>query len=187
MDWYIDGSAQDFSSENPYSQYTPSAAVIIVEKANGGADGIKGQVPYERHSADNLIKQSTLDPGNQMKISRTPLGELSTSSNIMWFAHAGNEPNTWHGPITSGTIPAGKLVLPLSAGQANGNDPHSDLSPSRIEVIWLDDDLTGINDVKDYIKSLRDSDAIYNLQGVKVTAPVKGQMYIQGGKKFIQK
>ena len=38
------------------------------------------------------------------------------------------------------------------------------------------------------IKSiLADKDAvIYNMQGVRVNATTKGQMYIKGGKKFIQ-
>ena len=58
---------------------------------------------------------------------------------------------------------------------------------SRIEVVWVDDDATSIMGVKEYVKSLKDSDAIYNLQGVRVSATQKGQMYIQNGKKFIQK
>jgi hypothetical protein len=51
----------------------------------------------------------------------------------------------------------------------------------------VDDELTGIMGVKDYLKNVMNSDAIYNLNGVRVSTPVKGQLYIQGGKKFIQK
>ena len=41
--------------------------------------------------------------------------------------------------------------------------------------------------VKQYVKAMNESGEIYNLRGMKVATPVKGQMYIQNGKKFIQK
>ena len=53
-------------------------------------------------------------------------------------------------------------------------------------VIWLDDsEATAIFAVKD-VNSV-ENNAIYTLQGVRVSAPVKGQIYIQNGKKFIAK
>ena len=67
-------------------------------------------------------------------------------------------------------------MIPLSAAQGN----------SRVNVIWVDDEATAILGVKEYVKSLKDTDAIYNMQGVRVNATTKGQMYIKGGKKFIQ-
>jgi len=187
MDWYVEGPAGTDYTEGPNNGYTPSAAVIIRENDRKGAKD--GKVPYERHSADELIHQSTLDPANQLMITRKPIGPLSSSSKLMQFTHPKSGGNNDWIRMTEGTIKAGRLVLPLSAGASNGNSGfiEDNYVPSRIEVIWVDDDMTGIEDVKSYIKSLNDSEAIYNLQGVKVTAPVKGQLYIQGGKKFIQK
>lgn len=67
----------------------------------------------------------------------------------------------------------------------------NDAAPAR--VIWLDENqATAIFGVKQDAatkKNYVEDDAIYNLQGVRVSPFVlqKGQVYIQGGKKFINK
>lgn len=71
------------------------------------------------------------------------------------------------------------------------NNYSNDTAPAR--VIWLDEDqATAIFGVKQDAatkKNYVEDDAIYNLQGVRVSPFVlqKGQVYIQGGKKFINK
>lgn len=61
-----------------------------------------------------------------------------------------------------------------------------DAAPAR--VVWLDDSqATAIFGVKEVKTAESNDDAIYTLQGVRVSAPVKGQLYIQNGKKFIAK
>lgn len=45
---------------------------------------------------------------------------------------------------------------------------------------------TGASSGIEEIKTETVSDAIYNLQGIRVTNPVKGQVYIRNGKKFIK-
>lgn len=71
------------------------------------------------------------------------------------------------------------------------NNYSDDTAPAR--VIWLDEDqATAIFGVKQDAatkKNYVEDDAIYNLQGVRVSPFVlqKGQVYIQGGKKFINK
>ena len=69
---------------------------------------------------------------------------------------------------------------------------HYEGSPAAARVVWMDDDqATGIFGVKAETnkKNLVDDNAIYTLQGVRVNsfALKKGQVYIQGGKKFIFK
>ena len=59
-------------------------------------------------------------------------------------------------------------------------------------VLWLDDategEITGILNVKhDAQNSNAQSNAIYTLQGIRVSQPQKGMIYIQNGKKFIAK
>ena len=168
MNWYIDGYP---SIARPL---TPSAACIIIAKT---ADG---KIQYERHSTADKKYQSTLDPSNQLRAVGTPLTiselpDVTLSSNIWQWGYKTGEAHDWF-HITSGTIKAGKVVIPLSAAQGN----------SRVNVIWVDDEATAILGVKEYVKSLKDTDAIYNMQGVRVNATTKGQMYIKGGKKFIQ-
>ena len=65
-------------------------------------------------------------------------------------------------------------------------------APAAAHVLWMDDitegEITGILNVKnDAQNNSAKSTAIYTLQGVRVSAPVKGQIYIQNGKKFIAK
>lgn len=55
-------------------------------------------------------------------------------------------------------------------------------------VIWMTDaEATGIFDVKSDVKEKIGDNAIYTLQGVRVSEPQKGQIYIMNGKKFIAK
>jgi hypothetical protein len=59
-------------------------------------------------------------------------------------------------------------------------------------IIWMDDasesDITGILEVKHDVKSnTQNNNAIYTLQGVRVSQTQKGVIYIQNGKKFIAK
>lgn len=60
-------------------------------------------------------------------------------------------------------------------------------------VIWMDTDsntdpnTTGIFEMKQSVKENAKSNTIYTLQGVRVSAPVKGQIYIMNGKKYIAK
>jgi hypothetical protein len=147
-----------------------SAAVIIVSD--------KQVIPYERHTKPLEINQSTLDPDNELRITATAINLTDLNAVHAWHFNGVDDANFVR--VNSGTAPAGVVVMKLSAYQGTAGN-------SRIEVVWVDDDATSIMGVKEYVKSLKDSDAIYNLQGVRVSATQKGQMYIQNGKKFIQK
>ena len=147
-----------------------SAAVIIVSD--------KQEIPYERHTKPLEIHQSTLDRDNELRITATGINLTDLNPVHAWHFNGVDDANFVR--VNSGTAPAGVVVMKLSAYQGTAGN-------SRIEVVWVDDDATSIMGVKEYVKSLKDSDAIYNLQGVRVSATQKGQMYIQNGKKFIQK
>lgn len=59
-------------------------------------------------------------------------------------------------------------------------------APAAARVVWMDEpEATAIYGVKE-IKAVEDG-AIYTLQGVRISAPKKGQIYIQNGKKYIAK
>lgn len=66
---------------------------------------------------------------------------------------------------------------------------HYDGAPAAANVIWMDEaEATGIFDVKNDVKAEKIGDnAIYTLQGVRVSETHKGQIYIMNGKKFIAK
>ncbi len=118
--------------------------------------------------------QSTLDTENQLQI----LDEnVYPTTNMNWYKFGiyGGEVNFWY--VSSGKIAKGALGL-------NGEGVNG---LSRLDIVWNEfDEATAVLGIKEY-RDMMQNGTIYNLQGVKVTAPVKGQMYIQNGKKFIQK
>lgn len=59
---------------------------------------------------------------------------------------------------------------------------------SAARVIWMDDaEATAIFGVKENAKAAVEDNVMYNLQGVRISAPQKGQLYIMNGKKYIAK
>ena len=62
---------------------------------------------------------------------------------------------------------------------------HYNGEPAAARVVWMDDsEATGIFGVKEEVKAVENG-VIYNLKGMRISEPVKGQIYIQNGKKFI--
>lgn len=65
---------------------------------------------------------------------------------------------------------------------------HFGETSAAARVIWMsDDDATAIFDVKENAKVAVEDGVMYNLQGVRISAPAKGQLYIMNGKKYIGK
>ncbi len=83
---------------------------------------------------------------------------------------------------TSASLPAGSLYMV---------EGRTSTTP-EIKILWPDDDIeieTGIKAVKSVETSAgsrrADTDAIYTLQGVRVSRTEKGRIYIRNGRKFI--
>ena len=158
------------SSADDVAKPHNSAAVVIVSD--------KEEITIKRVTKPNEIYQSTLDRDNELRIATATL-EPSTHYPVHGFTFYHDLPVFY--PYTSGKLYAGTVVLKASDYQGTG-------APARImNIIFVDDEATSIMGVKEYVKSLHNSDVIYNLNGMQVTTPVKGQIYIKGGKKFIQK
>ena len=175
IDWYLDGKTSISNvSMITGKKFIPSAAAIIIGK--------KKVISYERHSTPDKMWQSTLDIGNQARVTGKPItfGDETSSSNLWMWAYKKSNLDLEHTfyPVNSKTIAAGRIVLPLLAEQGM----------IRPNVIFVnDDEITSVMSAKQYLETLRNADAIYNLQGVRVLVPQKGKLYIKGGKKFIQK
>ena len=173
--WYSRGGDQRNvfvydASDRPVNITEGSPAVIIIAK--------KETINVKRVSRPGEKYQSTLDRDNELRIAGLTLHPDVTSNLCVWATDY-ESLHTFYIMQDGMTVPEGKVVFPLSAYQGMGY--------GRLNVTFIDDELTGIMGVKEYIKNVKESDAIYNLQGVRVSATQKGQMYIQGGKKFIQK
>jgi hypothetical protein len=174
--WFSKGGDQKnvfvyTANDRPLDVAQGSPAVVIIAK--------KETINVKRVSRPGEKYQSTLDRDNELRIAGKTLVPDVTSNLCVWATDYETQHTFYilQDPIY--TVAKGKVVFPLSAWQGTAN--------GRLNITIIDDELTGIMGVKEYLKNVKNSDAIYNLQGVRVTTPVKGQMYIQGGNKFIQK
>ena len=157
--------------DGPLTPAQGSPAVIIIAK--------KEKINVERHSRPGEKYQSTLDRDNELMIAGQTLYPNVTANICVWATDGSSQHTMYALTKPTQVIANGKVVFPLSAWQGTAN--------GRLNVTFVDGEVTGIMSAKDYMKSLNDSEAIYSLQGVRVSTPVKGQLYIKGGKKFIQK
>jgi hypothetical protein len=129
---------------------------------------------FEQKTNPDQKYQTTLDYENQLSI----LDQSFTGNsnlNVYYMAVNGTEPQ-FYKTIESITLPAGWIVFKTEGFLGQG---------ARVVVID-EDDATAVQGVKEYLEGVQ-TGAIYNLNGVRVSTPQKGQMYIQNGKKFIQK
>ncbi len=165
-----------------YIEYDEETGEFDRSKAIGSAAVIirstTPTITYKRVSLPGDKVQSGLDMLNELRVIKKDV-KIYDEDNIWWFNFK-NSTSEYGFFQIKGDIKAGRVVFPTADWQGMGY-------PSRINVTFIDDELTGIMGVKEYLETLKNKGAIYNLQGVKVSAPVKGQMYIQNGKKFIQK
>lgn len=149
----------------------------------------KNVLDYVRRTTEPAHYESTLDVENELEVAKEDINDITYNLNyyqlgvsalgkINFFNVAGNV-----APYNS--IKEGQIIFRTDAKKGDGT---GDYLAREFNVIVVEpSDATAIQGVKEYVKSLNDSDAIYNLQGVRVKSTVKGQMYIQNGKKFIQK
>ena len=78
--------------------------------------------------------------------------------------------------VSEGTVPAGKALLPAGAIPASARE---------LTFVFEGDETTGVKTIDNGQWTI-DNGAVYDLQGRKVTKPVKGGLYIVNGKKVIK-
>jgi hypothetical protein len=163
----------------PTVKYRPGSAAVIITSDKDQP------VNIELHSTQDYKYQSTLDWKNELKVAGKPL--TTTTDDDVYKFSADTDGWGFFKQVTE--IPEGKVVFPMSGYQGTAYPDFKDptYAPSRMNIVFLNGDFTGIEDVKQYVQKMKESGAIYNMNGIRVTTPVKGQMYIQNGKKFIQK
>ena len=118
--------------------------------------------------------ESTLDDENALRYLEE---EVKPSTNVNWYKFGAHDGKVGFYHITSGKLAEGTIGLM--------GDAVEGLSRLNLTIVEPNE-ATAIQGVKEYLDGVK-SGAIYNLNGVRVSTPQKGQMYIQNGKKFIQK
>lgn len=64
-------------------------------------------------------------------------------------------------------------------------DNRDILTKCGIDLSMMSDELSGASEIQEVQQTFSDDAKIYNLQGLEVTSPRKGQIYIRSGKKII--
>ena len=132
---------------------------------------VKGGVPFilygesGTHTLYTAESSSTVPAGNML------VGTLAPTY-ITADQYYGLKGNAFV-PVNAGTVPAGKALLPAGL-----------VSSARELKFVFEDETTGIKSI-DNGQLIMDNGAVYDLQGRKVTKPVKGGLYIVNGKKVI--
>ena len=123
--------------------------------------------------------QTTLDVENILTVARNDI-QGSTNLNYYQLQANGTKLRFKHMNKEGDVLLKGSVVVKTETDQGYGVRDFYNV------IVVEPNEATAIQGVKEYMNGIQ-SGAIYNLNGVKVSTPVKGQMYIQNGKKFIQK
>ena len=148
-----------------------AAAVIRSKDTTIPADII------EMHTNASQKYQTTLDTENQLLVLKNEVPGTG-NLNFYYLSAATGQPQFYQ-TVEPVVLPVGYVCFMTTAEGGQG---------SRLDIEIVDEnEATSIMGVKDYVKSLNNSDVIFNMQGVRVNSTVKGQLYIKNGQKFIQK
>ena len=149
------------------------------------AGGLEAKVGYA--NVDPATYPSTMRYNKSGKV----VNDLNVSEKVYssdYIATTYGESKTLYAmknPASVGKLDWGKVAtssyLPKGAVFVVCNES----AEARLNIIWLDDNTTAIEDILN--KENAQNGAMYTLQGVRISAPVKGQIYIQNGKKYLAK
>lgn len=151
---------------------------------------------------DTDLKLEVVADGNNGDVlaANTP-AILYSTANVESLAVSASEGTPVADNMLSGTVaaisaPANSYVLSGKDGEAGfyRYAPTTNIMPgfkaylssesasSKFSFVFADEDLTAIADA---VKEAGNNAAIYDIQGRKVVTPLKGSVYIQGGKKIV--
>ena len=173
-----------YGSLGSWSDFNPSIDVLAKTwMALGVAIVISKNpaVPYLQMTNPDHKYQSTLDLANQLSVAHYDIPKALNEGHYYYLAKNSETNKPYFRAHDENSlydvVPKGSVVFQTTAKQGQGIREFD-------IVILSEEEATAINGVVE--RSTNDG-AIYNLQGVRVDTPVKGQMYIQNGRKFIQK
>ena len=163
----------DFTDAEGYTAWqitNITSNVITFEKINGSIKGGQGILLKGESGATvtlNSVASSNELGNNMLKGTLAPMYVAADT----YYGLSGDS----FVKVGAGTVPAGKALLDAS---------WISTSPSRLSFVFNDDTTTGINAVNN---EQTENGAVYNLNGQRVETMKKGGLYIQNGKKFINK
>lgn len=165
--------ALDFSDDSEYSAWkiteaNSSTGVITFSQITGKVAARTGVLL--KGTASSSINIPVAASGTDISATNLLTG-ITTATAVAADTYYGLSGNVFK-KVNAGTVPAGKALLPASeVGSAR-----------EYTFVFEGDETTSITENLE----LRTENAVYDLQGRKVTKPVKGGLYIVNGKKVIK-
>ena len=187
----------DFTNTDIKVPVTTSDAALTNESLWTGLTNTELHIAQNVMTNQQLIDKTASDGVTPVDIYRTGEGAEYDGKTIAEDLYVMTDPTKYGGfeikkiVITRGT--GGKGAYIGEGWYYMLLKHYAAAAAAPAHVIWMDADpetdpnTTGIFEMKHSVKENVKSNAIYTLQGVRVSAPVKGQIYIQNGKKFIAK
>lgn len=193
---FVDGKAQNIymdalaQNNDQFIVEKGQAVVVRVKNPNNPETYTKGTVTGKM----SVVKAYTTDEESTMRYNKTgnivndlQVSPIVFSSDYIGTNYVGKTLYAMANPLKEGKLLWQKVNKSSYMPKGALFVETAETATARLNVVWLD----GSEDVTGIIERLNDqkfnNDAIYNLQGVRVSAPVKGQIYIKNGKKFIVK
>lgn len=159
---------------------TDATVTAAVAKVEGG---LSAQVEYSETADPSTMRYTT---GGVM-VNDLQISSKLFSSDFIGTTYVGKTLYAMMNPAKEGKLSWGKVDVDSYLPKEAAFVETAEADAARLSIVWLD----GSEDVTGIIERLNDqkfnNDAIYSLQGVRVSAPVKGQIYIKNGKKFFVK
>jgi len=148
---------------------TENTPVILMVPNMGGMESYTYGIPSTTAEANDVSQNMLLTPGDEGLI--VPVDEYT------YYAIAKKAPGVGFYKVNAGVkIPKDKAYLKIKSGSSNVRGFYNfDLNKSET---------TAFSKIKPTANDT-DSDAIYNLQGQRISKPVSGHIYIKNGKKYL--
>lgn len=168
--------ALDFSDDSEYSAWKITAAnsstgVITFSQITGTVAAGTGVLL--KGTASSSINIPVAASGSDISATNLLTG-ITTATAVAADTYYGLSGNVFK-KVNAGTVPAGKALLPAS-----------EVSAAReLTFVFEGDETTGVKTIDNGQLTI-DNGTVYDLQGRKVTKPVKGGLYIVNGKKVIK-
>jgi len=166
--------ALDFSDDSEYSAWqitSVSGTAITFAKITGTV--AEGTGILLKGTASASINIPVVASGTDISSTNKLVG-ITAATAIEADKYYGLSGNKFV-KVNAGTVPAGKALLPASLISTAG---------ARELTFIFEDETTGVSTVKTFFSNDK---AMYNLKGQRIDAPRKGEIYIMGGKKMVNK
>ena len=179
-------------------KYIVAAGETVIIRAKAGsveatdmtkpAGGKQAEVEIASVAAASYPSTMRYASGSTTPLNALKVTEKVYSSDYIGTTYVGKTLYAMKNPASVGYLDWGKVDVTSYLPKGAVFVECTESAAARLNVIWLDGNATGIDEIlnKKATPAAQSSD-MYTLQGVRISAPKKGQVYIMNGKKYLAK